>query len=163
MLPAFEFLLSAQKRELSWFLMSFPTAQIVFLCIWDEKTWKFSLLSGRYSLASGTRISIVRFLVIFYTAQIIFLCIWDEKTWKFSLLSGPGFDWYDHTDADYPVWIHMKPIPIILFGLISNRYRYICLAPYQTDFTFNIGYFHRFRFWHPPYPYRYQLSCLDLY
>ena len=42
-----------------------------------------------------------------------------------------GFDQYDHTDTDYPVWIHIKPIPIILFGFISNRYRYqyICLAP----------------------------------
>ena len=48
-----------------------------------------------------------------------------------------GIDRYAHTDTDtdtdYPVWIHIKPIPIILFGFISNRYRYICLAPYQTD------------------------------
>ena len=29
--------------------------------------------------------------------------------------------------------IKETPIPIILFGFISNRYRYICLAPYQTD------------------------------
>ena len=28
------------------------------------------------------------------------------------------------TDTDYLVWIYIKPIPIYLFGSISNRYRY---------------------------------------
>ena len=34
-----------------------------------------------------------------------------------------------------PFWIHIKQIPvlIILFGFLSKSYRYICLAPYQTD------------------------------
>ena len=34
-----------------------------------------------------------------------------------------------------PVWIHIKPITILIyrFGIISNQYRYICLAPYQTN------------------------------
>ena len=33
-----------------------------------------------------------------------------------------GINRYDHTDTNtnYPVWIHIKPIPIILFGFISN-------------------------------------------
>ena len=53
------------------------------------------------------------------------------------------FKWYDHTDndmpfthhihTDIPVWIYIKMILIYPFGFISNRYRYICLAPYQTD------------------------------
>ena len=36
-------------------------------------------------------------------------------------------DTYIHhtdTDTDYPVWIHIKPISIYLFGSISNQYRY---------------------------------------
>ena len=37
--------------------------------------------------------------------------------------------WYrSHLSTDM-----IMPIPIILFGFISNRYRYICFAPYQTD------------------------------
>ena len=50
-----------------------------------------------------------------------------------NILAPLGIDRYDHTDTDtdYPLWIHIKPIN--LFGFISNRYRYICLDPYQTD------------------------------
>ena len=44
-----------------------------------------------------------------------------------------GIDRYDHTDTDIPVWIHIKLIPIYLFGFISNQYRYIWFSPYKND------------------------------
>ena len=62
-----------------------------------------------------------------------------------------GIDRYDHTNTDtytdYPVWIHIKliPIPIILFGFISNRYRFQLsyLDLYQTDTDTDISvWFH---------------------
>ena len=65
-------------------------------------------------------------------------------------------DWYDHTDtdADYPVWNHIKPIPIYPFVSISNRYRYISLAPYQTNTDNRLkliiyGYYHKYRLFLP--------------